>query len=258
MLFVLAALASTSEGLRFSFERANSASPQTLYLKGEINVGDTRRMIAFLREHPAAFIEHGGDAVLAIDGGDVLEAIEMGQLFRDAMIALQLTDRGRARCVSACFFIYANAVSRIATEGTVGIHRPHIDSASLARSTPAQVRERYAALFSDTAKQLEALPVPRDVIENLLRTAPNETYWLSREELERIGELAPWFDDFSAAKCGTGPALSIRLRKAEAAGYELDAAALREELARARDCVDALRKQQRQKFVDDWARAIKP
>jgi hypothetical protein len=245
-----------AQGLQFSFEPAQMhgtapASP-VLWIKGDIDEGDATRLIDFLRTHQDAFIRNGGTATLAIDGGDVIEAWKIGETIRDALIELRLFDSGVTRCASACFFVYVSAVSRSAVEGTVGIHRPHIPAAKLARATPEQVRSRYATLIADTSKKLDELLVPRDVIEQMMRTPPEDTYSLSRDELDRVGEITPWFDDYSAARCGVAAGLRTHLRKAQAAGYELEVESLREQLLDAEKCFDGLRRERRQDMVDQW------
>jgi hypothetical protein len=245
-----------AQELRFSFEAAHSSpnqdGPKELWLRGEIAEGDAHRMTAYLRGHPAEFLESGGTIHLNIDGGDVLEAWALGKLIRDAMMDVRVTDSGRTRCTSACFFIFVSAASRLAVAGTVGIHRPHIDQQTLARSTPAPVRERYETLMADTAGKLEKLQVPRDIVESMMRTPPGESYWLSADELRRIGELAPWFDDYASAKCAIGAGLHERMREAKAASYELEALWLEEQWQAATKCFDGLRRVQRQRLLDDW------
>jgi hypothetical protein len=244
-----------AQELRFSFEAAHSSpnqdGPKELWLRGEIAEGDAHRMTAYLRGHPAEFLESGGTIHLNIDGGDVLEAWALGKLIRDAMMDVRVTDSGRTRCTSACFFIFVSAASRLAVAGTVGIHRPHIDQQTLARSTPAPVRERYETLMADTAGKLEKLQVPRDIVESMMRTPPGESYWLSADELRRIGELAPWFDDYASAKCAIGAGLHERMREAKAAGYELESLWLEEQWQAATKCFDGLRRVQRQRLLDD-------
>jgi hypothetical protein len=245
-----------ASGLTFEFASGAATSSQetypTLRMTGEIRMGDATRLVEFLRSNHEQFIAHGGTAVLAIDGGDVIDAWKIGEIVRDALIEVRLRDSGTTRCASACFFIFASAVSRVAEEGTVGIHRPHIDMAALAGASPDRVRERYATLIGETSKKLEDLLVPRDIIEKMMRTPPNDSYPLSREELDRIGETAAWFDDYSAARCAGGVGLRTRLRKAELAGYALEADALREEWAATSKCLDGVRKEHRQRLLEKW------
>jgi hypothetical protein len=84
----------------------------------------------------------------------------------------------------------------------------------------------------------------------MLATPWNETYWLTTEDLERLGEHRYWFEYWSAARCGVEPGLTRRLAYAEAAGYQAEAKTLREELAAANICVADLRKSRRRELVE--------
>ena len=48
--------------------------------------------------------------VLVLDGGAVVEATRIGQFLRGALIGAWVRGAVRTRCVSACFFMFGNAV----------------------------------------------------------------------------------------------------------------------------------------------------
>jgi len=112
------------------------------------------------------------------------------------------------------------------------------------------VRRRYESLLHEVRDTLDKLLVPRDLTAKMLATPWNDTYWFSREDLDRLGETQAWFEDFSAAKCGVEPRLKQRLESALAAGFEAEAQALRTELDAATICVAELRNRQRQHIVE--------
>src|SRR6266849_5124322 len=116
--------APAQQGLNFSFDSVarfdGAANLKALWMKGEVAEGDLDRFLRFLREHPRDFIEHGGRVVFVVDGGDVVEASRIGRFLRDAFVEAWLPDASRTRCISACFFMFANAVSRIAVADSVG------------------------------------------------------------------------------------------------------------------------------------------
>ncbi|MGH8678125.1 MAG: hypothetical protein ACREUQ_07220 [Burkholderiales bacterium] len=250
------ALAS-GEGLRFSYEPAArfavTEPGRVLAMRGEVQPGDLKRLGDFIRGDPNAFVEHGGTAVFVVDGGDVLEAIHIGELLQEAMLHVWLPDVGSTRCLSACFFMFASAVSRDAVPGSVGIHRPHLDEQRLAGAQAQAVRSRYRTLMRDFRNHLDELSVPGDLIEKMLRTPWNESYRLSEEDLERLGRTQPWFEDYAAANCGVQPALARRLREAQQAGFEVEARSLRSELLRARGCLHELLVKHRAAFVESLA-----
>jgi len=245
--------APAQQGLNFSFDSVArfdvDANGKALWMKGEVAEGDLDRLLHFLREHPRDFVEHGGRVVFVVDGGDLVEATRIGHFFRDALIEAWLPDASRTRCVSACFFMFINAVSRIAVADSVGVHRPYFDAKHLAGADAETVRQRYQTLIREVRDTLDELLVPRDLTERTLATPWNETYWLSREDLDRLGETQAWFEDFAAAKCRVEPRLKQRLENAVAAGFEAEAQALQSEYEGATRCVAELRKEQRQQFI---------
>lgn len=246
--------APAQQGLNFSFDSAArfdaAANRKVLWMKGEVTEGDLGRLLGFLREHPRDFVEHGGRVVFVVDGGDVIEATLIGHFLRDALIEAWLPDASSTRCVSACFFMFVNAVSRVAVADSVGVHRPYFDARPLAGAEAATVRRRYESLMREARDSLDELLVPRDLTEKLLGTPWNETYWLSREDLDRLGERQAWFEDFSAAKCGVEPRLKQRLESAVAAGFKAEAQALQSEYESATKCGAELRKRQRQQIIE--------
>ena len=246
--------APAQQGLHFSFEPAarfdSAANGKALRIKGEVAEGDLDRLLRFLREHRREFVEHGGRVVFVVDGGDVVEATRIGRFLGEALIEAWLPDASSTRCVSACFFMFVNAVSRVAVADSVGVHRPYFDATVLAGADHEAARRRYESLLSEVRDTLEKLLVPRELTEKMLATPWNDTYWLSREDLDRLGEMQAWFEDFSAARCGVEPRLKQRLESAIAAGFEAESRALRSEYEGATKCVAQLRKQQRQQFIE--------
>ena len=253
-LFWNVPFAPAQQGLNFSFDSAArfnaDANGKALWMKGEVAEGDLDRLLRFLREHPRDFVEHGGRVIFVVDGGDIVEATRIGHFLRDALIEAWLPDASRTRCVSACFFMFVNAVSRVAVAESVGVHRPYFDASRLAGADADTVRRRYQTLMREVRDTLDELLVPRDLTEKMLATPWNETYWFSQEDLDRLGEIQAWFEDFSAAKCGVELRLKQRLESAIAAGFEAEAQALRSEFEGATKCVAELRKRQRQHLIE--------
>ena len=246
--------APAQQGLNFSFEPVAgfdaAANRKALWMRGEVAEGDLNRLLRFLREHPRDFVEHGGRVIFVVDGGDVVEATRIGHFFREALIEAWLPDASRTRCVSACFFMFVNAVSRVAVADSVGFHRPYFDAKRLAGVDAAPVRQRYDSLMREVRESLDELLVPRELTEKMLGTPWNETYWFSRADLDRLGETQAWFEDFSSAKCGVEPRLKQRLESAVAAGFETEAQALRTEFEGATKCIAELRTRQRQQLIE--------
>jgi hypothetical protein len=194
-----------AQGLRFAYEPAArfGAGPATVMtMRGEVQLGDAARFRRFVLDDPRRFIEHGGRVVFVIDGGDVTEAILLGEALRDTLGEAWLPDSASSRCVSACFFMFVHAVARTAVADAVGMHRPYFDSQALARASPESVRARYESLAAELRARMQQLSVPVALVERMFALAAGEVHWLSREELAALGHRQAWFDDYVTARCG--------------------------------------------------------
>lgn len=204
-LCLAACSAPAAEGLRFGFESAArfgaDANTIVMTMRGEIEPGDARRFAQFVLAGRDRFIEHGGRVVFVIDGGDVPEALRIGELLREALVEAWLPDAASSRCVSSCFFMYAHSASRSAVADSVGLHRPYYDPDALAKASPAAVRASYENLAAQLRTRMEQLSVPVALVERMFGLPSGEVYWLSQQDLEALGRRQVWFDDFLAARC---------------------------------------------------------
>jgi hypothetical protein len=194
-----------AEGLRFAFEPAlrfgSNESFHVLSMRGEIEAGDADRFSRFVLDNPERFVADGERVAFVIDGGDVLEALRLGELLRDALMTAWVPDASRARCVSACFFLFAHCVSRHAAPESIGLHRPYFEARALASASPEAVRRRYQQLESELRARMMDLAVPITLLETMQKLPAGEVYRLSAEDLARLGGSQSWFDDYLAARC---------------------------------------------------------
>jgi hypothetical protein len=120
----------------------------------------------------------GTMVVLNSEGGDLVAAMEIGQIIRSRSL---LTDvGGTARCASACVFILAAGVDRSAY-GKIGIHRPHFDDRYFADLTLAQARAKYEQLQTMARSYLREMGMPDDLYIEMMRIPSDGIRWLSPE-----------------------------------------------------------------------------
>ena len=120
--------------------------------------------------------------VLNSSGGDVEAALAMGQILRDheATVIIQ----PKEQCISACVFLLAGGTSRVVL-GQVGIHRPYLPNDN--ETTALGQRQRYQRLGKVINGYLEAMNVPTELYERMVRIAPEKVHWLSKAELQNYG-----------------------------------------------------------------------
>jgi len=125
-------------GLNFSFESVapyDARERQGIVDEGEVAEGDLDRLLRFLREIPGTSSNMAGASSSSWTEATSSRQPASADSSEDALIEAWLPDASRTRCVSACFFMFVNAVSLVAVADSVGVHRPYFDaSAWLART----------------------------------------------------------------------------------------------------------------------------
>jgi hypothetical protein len=180
----------TSYGAEISFNERG-----LLTFRGTITKGDHQKLVKMIRQQPAKF--SGVIMKIDSDGGDVLEAIKIGQIVKDLYFMI-LNDDGQ--CASACFFIYVSSPSRLAAD--LGIHRPYFDKSEFSNMSADEAQRRYGELTSNIKKFLNKNQVPTYLAEKMFSLSSDEIYWLTDFDKEQLGIRPPWFDQYMVSKCG--------------------------------------------------------
>jgi len=170
-----------------------------LVLSGEIIPGDADRLLSKILDDENRFLAQN-EILLASDGGDVAEALRIAKLVQSLytrIVVMPLT----GRCVSACFFIYAAATQREADgERLLGINRPYRVAAEGSTSPTAEGIAEGGALTPVRAF-LQENAVPGYLVDEMLRRASDDAYWLSTDDEKNLGYRSPSFDRYLRAKC---------------------------------------------------------
>jgi len=180
---------------------------------GPIESGDYEKVRALYRDnHP--FLS---SFTLASPGGNVLEALKIGRLFRKYLMTAfapvrvasadgrerfvmpgePQCDKARCICASACALIWFGAVDHW---GTIGLHRPHTDDPSFKNLEPPAAAELYRRMLDDIRSYLDEMEVPKPMIEAMVATGSADIKWVTvGSGLSRPPSFAEWED----ASCGT-------------------------------------------------------
>ena len=202
---VLLLLSTVAGAMEFEYREQTASSgarAQRLWLTGEIVPGDTARLKHFLARTYYAFLSSASYVNLDTPGGNVAEAMEMATLFRQLLVKVRV--QPPARCVSACFLLYVAAPNRTASgepNHAIGIHRPYFSSAQTSQMSPADAEAAHSAAFFRMRKWLQDNIVPQDLIDKLIARPSTDVYWLSANDIERLGSRAPWYEEWVLAKC---------------------------------------------------------
>lgn len=182
------------------FTHQSTGPASYLLLSGDIVPGDYKKLLSTILENKERFLFYD-QIILASNGGDVAEAIRIAKLVK-SLYAEVVVGPITGRCVSACFLIYAAANERTSDdERLIGIHRPYLPDSQLASLSPADAQRAEDEVLRQARKYLEENDVPAYLIEEMFRRSSRDVYWLTNDDLERLGYQSPSFNQYLVAKC---------------------------------------------------------
>ena len=181
----------------------------TLVLRGEIKPGDYDRLFEYVTKNNVDL--NAIMITLASPGGDVSEALKLGQLFK-SIFARVAVGPATGRCASACFILYASAVYRASAPGFVGIHRPYVSRERLQTLSPSAAEALETSALSAAEGYLHELRVPSSIVDVMFENASTEIHWLDLDELRMLGERPAWYEEFLIARCGLDKDAEMRFR----------------------------------------------
>lgn len=169
-----------------------------VYLRGEFLPGDYEKFAhEIIRVNDSA----GGALIhLNSSGGNLFEAKKVGTLIRDLGYHVYIEDDGV--CASACFVVYALAMSRSALSGKVAIHRPYFSSKFYEDMSLSEALETHRFAIDQFRSILTEAGVPSDIVDLAVSRSSDDIHILSNEELARIGISPPWVEELLIAQCG--------------------------------------------------------
>lgn len=177
---------------------------------GEIVRGDAERLKQVILEPLPSGKSHIDTLEIDSLGGDVAEALLIGELVRQNMLRVSLKrpvesslDTKQA-CASACVLILMSAPARAINGAKVGLHRPRLSAEFYRKESPALIVRAHADLDRRVREIVVAGGMPTGLVDRMMRHASNELLWLTRADLTGIDIQAPWYQEMRIAICGAG------------------------------------------------------
>ena len=174
-------------------EITDKYSDNKINIDGEIVKGDYNKMISYIKE--LGYIPDR--MTINSPGGDVLEAIKIGQFARRALMHIASED-----CNSSCFLILAGGVDRRAHR-LVGIHRPVYGKEYFSGLSYEDAQKEYEKLNDIVRKYLIEMDVSIDIVEKMMSTPNENVFMLEVWNPTFRGIRSPAYHEWASAKCGT-------------------------------------------------------
>lgn len=216
---VVLCLSKLSMSAEFNFQpqRTNlnsSVLTHGLLIEGKINSGDYDKFLAQVKIHGKEIMT----IYLGSGGGDLAEAMKIGQLIREMRYKTQIpysrfpsmqitskfagfvvNDKENLFCASSCFFMFISGIDR---EGTkLGIHRPFF-SKEFYKSVNVNIGDAIIAdkYTRNAVKEfMSTMGAPEKYLEPMFRTPSNDIYWLPITDIANdfegyIPEIQEWLN----------------------------------------------------------------
>ena len=214
----------------------NGRSMSGILIEGEISAGDFEKFQAQVLKR-----QNIDPVWLASPGGDVLEAMRIGELVRELKLSVWAPSKNgllfpvignalNSVCASACFYIYAAGVQR--SGEVIGIHRPYFSQSTLSKLSLNEAANAQVAALELSKSFLTKAGVPSAIVERIGAIASDKVSWLAEDELTRLNGFIPEFDEWFKAKCAAN--LGATLPSARIARIECEISLLEKEQGEAR------------------------
>lgn len=184
---------------------ASQLALATITLSGQIRQEDLKQFIIFsdlVKQQSTVYV-----VVLDSLGGDVETALSIGRIVRKDKAIVQVREDGM--CLSSCVFVLAGGSKRSVT-GLVGIHRPYapVDE----RITADSQKQFYEHIEKDVNAYLQAMNVPAELYDHMIRIPPESVKFLTVDELQRYGlnENDPYEDAATDAQMAKQFGISVQ------------------------------------------------
>jgi len=208
-LFTLATLLVLPTSQLFAADIYISENGYVISYSGKIESGDYSEIISQIvssKNLPATIS-------LNSPGGSVTEAIKIGKLLRKGLFQSVIAENGI--CNSSCFILWASAVRRIPASAMLsynnknaklGLHRPYFSQDEYAKLNIQSASESYRSLEKDYRAYLESIGTPEELLDLMLKTKSSEAVFINDEEMvDKLGQVAPFYEEWLLAKCGELP-----------------------------------------------------
>lgn len=206
IILLLATLTTSAPGHGLDVTRDEKKNAYTTFLTGPIVSGDLAKIVASVSA-PGRFPKY---FTLDSPGGDLLEAMKIGQFIRETATGTFVAKE----CSSACVFLLVSGTSRNALDGAaIGIHRPYFEAKEFAGLSLPEAEARHRQLRSAARRYLENMEMTTAAVEKMFSIGSDDVYYLTPPEKARLLVPPSAYSEWIRAKCSPPTAQDTQLFK---------------------------------------------
>jgi hypothetical protein len=260
LLLILPILSLNAAAMTFTIgdrlQNGQELSQAAILAEGDIIAGDADRLFKFLVANRDRIDNERLSLVPNSNGGVVSEALKMAQILDSGMYSVWLppnfSTRGDMRltkCISACFSLVVGAVSRITTDGTLGLHRPFLSRAAYATLSVKDAQSLHEQSLSELRQWFQYKGVPGRLIDTMMSTPSTDIYWMSQDDIRALGKTQAWVEELMIARCNFESRLFESWSEASIKGEKKLAEILQRQLDRQTSCTKSVILERRSEFL---------
>jgi ATP-dependent protease ClpP protease subunit len=163
------ALSFQARGATIEISRGEGATPDFIYVYGELVDGDAESFKAVAEQSSNAIV------ALAGPGGNIADGLMIGEMIRLKNFATVVLDE--TACASACALAWLGGTRRfMGAKGMIGFHAAHDERSGSVSSMGNAVVGAY----------LNKLGLPLEAVMYITAAAPDQLFWLNQADAKRF------------------------------------------------------------------------
>ena len=172
---------------------SSDSSSTILWISGEITSDLYRQVVNKIQ----AWRKFPDRVLISSPGGDVEEAMKLGDLFRDAFtLVIPIGE-----CSSACAVIVFSSRTYIADEAVIGLHRPYFSPDTYSALSVNEAKELQQSIEDQLSAYLRNMGVRDGIIERMLSRSSADIWNITMQEFVDLNGQPSHIQEWLLAQC---------------------------------------------------------
>ncbi|WP_431474610.1 hypothetical protein RVM24_19195 [Marinobacter sp. KM021] len=192
LVFALCLCASLQVGAA-EIKISGDSSNTILWISGEITPGLYRQVVSKIQEGR----KFPDRVLISSPGGNVEEAMKLGNLFRDAFTLVI----PNGECSSACAAIVFSSRTYIADEAVIGLHRPYFSPDTYSSLSVNEAKKLQQSIEDRLSAYLRNMGVRDRIIERALSRSSADIWNITMQEFVDFNGQPSHIQEWLLAQC---------------------------------------------------------